>query len=458
MPLRRLHRKYQIRKSLNSRVRDSLKFSVLDGSAYAAMLGLTQNYMTPFALEMKATTGQVGLLSSIPAMMMALAQLAAPGLSQRAGSRKAFILPVCFAHALMYIPVLLVHYLFPESPVWWLIGFVTLSSVLGAIANPPWGSMMADLVPERLRGRYFGSRGRITGFITLVFFFIAGVILDCYTDTDVFIGYSILFGGATFFRLLSLYFLSRQYEPVPVKEKEDSPGLIRLIKSTGSSHLGKFTVYIALIDFCTSVSAPFFAVFMLLDLHYSYLSFVAVNTATSVSSLLFLKYWGCRADKAGNLKIIQITSMLLPFIPLLWLVNTNVFYLMAANAFSGFVWSGYSLTAVNYVYDASRPEIRTKQIAIFNATDLFACCLGALVGGFLASRLPVFLGYQLRSLFTLSGVMRAAVVIVLLRRLTEVRHVSGISTLNLLKIRVDGTAAKNGGVKLRKKRGIPVSL
>ena len=418
------HRRYAVRKSL--------KLSVLDGSAYAAMLGLTQNYITPLALELKATTAQIGLLTSIPSLMMALAQLAAPDLSERAGSRKGFILPVVFMHAVMFIPILLVHYIFHDSPVWWLIGFVTVSSVLGSISNPAWGSMMADLVPERLRGRYFGSRGRIAGFIALVFFFIAGGILQLFTGINIFAGYAILFGGATVFRLLSFFFLSHQYEPAQPDKKEDSPSLIKLMKNLSSSNLGKFTLYIALIDFCTCISAPFFTVFMLSDLHFSYVTFTIVNSSGAIASLLFLTYWGRRADMAGNIKVIRLTSMIIPIIPLLWLGSTNVYYLIAANIVSGFGWSGLGLSAVNFVYDASEPGIRTKQLALFNATDMVACSLGALIGGFLAPHLPVLFGYQLRSLFTVSGVLRALVVLLLLRKVVEVRRVPNITTWQLL--------------------------
>jgi len=287
-------------------------------------------------------------------------------------------------------------------------------------------------VPERLRGRYFGSRGRITGFIALVFFFIAGLILQACTNKDIFAGYSILFGGATLFRLLSLYFISRQYEPAQAKEKEDSPGLVTLIKSLGSSNLGKFTLYVALIDFCTCVSSPFFAVFMLRDLHFNYISYVAINSASAVSTLVFLTFWGRRADIAGNIKIVRMTTTILPLVPLLWLASTNVYYLMGANVFSGFVWSGYGLAAVNFVYDASEPEIRTKRIAIFNATDLIACCAGALVGGYIVPHLPVILGYQLRTLFLISGVLRALVVLCLLRQIVEVRRVPEVTARELL--------------------------
>jgi MFS family permease len=419
-----IHRRHKVRKSL--------KLSVMDASAYAAMLGLTQNYITPLALELKATTAQVGLLASLPSFIMALSQLAAPDLSERAGSRKGLILPVVFMHAMMFIPILLIPYIFKASPVWWLIGLVTVSVMLGAIANPAWGSMMADLVPERLRGRYFGSRGRIAGFITLVFSFIAGGILQRFTGVKIFTGYAILFGGATAFRLLSFFFLSRQYEPAQVASKKDGPSLFRLIRDLGSSNLGKFTLYVALIDFGTCISAPFFAVFMFRDLHFSYVTYVIVSSSSAIASLLFQTFWGRRADKAGNIRVIRMTSVFLPIIPLLWLGSANLYYLIAANIVSGFAWSGFGLSAVNFVYDASEPGSRTKQIALFNAADGVACCLGSLIGGFLAPHLPALFGYQLRSLFTVSGVLRAAVVLIMLRQIVEVRRVSNITTRQFL--------------------------
>ncbi|OGO31250.1 MAG: hypothetical protein A2Z29_09455 [Chloroflexi bacterium RBG_16_56_11] len=404
---------------------------MLDGSAYAAMFGLTQNYITPLALALKATTAQVGLLFSVPSLTMALSQMAAPDLSERAGSRKGLILPVVFLHAIMFIPILLVPFIFDTSRVWWLIIFVTVSAVLGSISNPAWGSMMADLVPVRLRGRYFGSRGRIAGFITLVFSFIAGGILQIFTG-NIFVGFAFLFGGATMFRLISFYFLSRMYEPGQENGDEKGVGLSRIIKEVGSSNLGKFTLYFALIDFCTCISAPFFTVYMLRDLNFNYATFVIISSSSSMSSLLFQTFWGRRADIAGNIMVIRLTSMILPLIPLLWLVSSNVGYLVAANIVSGFAWSGFTLASINFLYDASDARSRTRQIAFFNATDGVAVCLGALLGGYLVPHLPVILGYQLRTLFAVSGILRAVVVLLLLRRIIEVRRVPKMTPLQLL--------------------------
>ena len=418
------------------RVRKSLRYSILDGSAYAAMMGLTQNFITPLALELKASSFQIALLSSVPSFTTAMAQLSAPNLAERAGSRKGFIVPVLLAHALMFIPILLVPYLFNVSAVWWLIGFVTISTVLGSITFPPWGSMMADLVPEQLRGRYFGNRNMIMGFITQVFFYMAGGILTLFSGA-IFTGYTLLFVGATVFRLLSLYFLSRQYEPVQAVSKVKGPNLLTMIRNIGSSNLGKFTLFFALIDFCTLISGPFFSVFMLRDLQFSYMTFVLVCSASQLSTLLFMIFWGRRADKWGNLKVIQITSLLVPLVPILWIFNDNVIYLMAINVVSGFAWSGFGLAGVNFAYDASEPENRTKYLAIFAAIDGLACCLGALLGGSIVPHLPDLFGYQLHTLFVISGVLRGLVVLLLLRKVKEVRNVADVSNWQLIRGRTD---------------------
>jgi MFS family permease len=107
------------------------------------MLGLTQNYITPYALTMKATTQQIGLLTSVPNFTMAAAQFAAPALSEKMGSRKGFIVPMVVMHALIWLPILLIPYLFQTHQVWWLIAFVTLGTAFDAAVNPAWGSMMA---------------------------------------------------------------------------------------------------------------------------------------------------------------------------------------------------------------------------------------------------------------------------------------------------------------------------
>jgi MFS family permease len=404
----------------SEKVERSLRYSILDGSAHAASSGLTQEYISPFALALKATTAQIGLLSSMPSLATALLQLATPRLTEGDNSRKGFILRAVLVQALLWTPILLIPYLFPGQKAWWLIGLFTLSAVAGSMVAPAWGSLMADLVPAGMRGRYFGLRGRICGIVALVFFLIGGLILHL-SAAHIFLGFAILFGAAMVFRLVSWYFLSKMYDPPLRTGWWDRYSVPELVSSLISSNLGRFIVYSSLMSFATYLASPFFAVFMLRDLRFNYLTYAGITAASSLASLVFLTFWGRRADRLGNAKVVRAASILVPLIPLLWLVSHRVYYLIPVQILSGFAWSGFNLASANFVFDASEPENRTRYIALFNAVNGVSSCLGALIGGFLASLLPPVLGYPILTLFLVSGLLRGFVAVALRRHFSEVR-------------------------------------
>jgi MFS family permease len=395
------------------------------------MLGLTQDYIVPFALALKATAVQIGLLTSIPNASMALSQLAAPRLAEKAGNRKGLIVPVVFLHALMWLPILLVPYLSLTHKAWWLIGFLTVSTVFSSLGNPAWGSLMADLVPEEVRGRYFSFRGRICGLVTLAFFFIGGAILHFFA-ANLFLGFFFLFSAAMLFRLVSCHLLSKMHEPPLSDHRKERSSLLHVVRNMGWSNLGRFMMLVSLMNFATNVAGPFFAVYMLRDLKFNYLTYVTVIGVATMANLIFLTFWGKRADRAGNISVLKVTSVLVPLVPLLWIGSHQLHYLIPVQILSGFAWAGFNLASANFLYDASAPEKRTQYIAVFNALNGCAVCLGALLGGYLASWLPPLRGYSLLTLFLVSGALRGVVAIHLLRHVSEVRKVPRIGAAEFL--------------------------
>ena len=189
-------------------IRKSLRDSTLDCVGASVTGGLTINYVTPYALTMQATTQQIGYLSSFPNLAMMLISFFAPMMVERVGSRRVFLLIADLIFALLWLPILAVPYLFHTNQVWWLILFFTLSTAASGVIGPPWSAMMADLTPPELRGSYFGLRNLVGNFVTLIFSFVAGGLLQIYTDNTR-LAFTIIFGGAMFGRLVSLYYLSR---------------------------------------------------------------------------------------------------------------------------------------------------------------------------------------------------------------------------------------------------------
>jgi MFS family permease len=413
-------------------VNKSLRNSFLDGAAYSAMLGLTQNYITPYALTMKASTQQIGLLTSVPNFTMAAAQFAAPALSERAGSRKGFILPMAVMHALMWVPILLIPYLLQTHQVWWLIVFVTLSTAFDSGLNPVWGSMMADLVPTQMRGRFFGWRNRITAFASLAFTYAAGGILQLLTGNTN-LAFTIIFAGAVVSRLASFYFLSQMYEPLsPVTEKRSHDGVLKIAQGLFSTNIGMFIVFCALMNFTTTVAGPFFSPYMLLDLHFSYIVYTILNSMAGLATIGSMTWWGKWIDRAGSIKVLKITSLLVPFVPLGWALYHSLWWLIIMQLFSGFAWAGFQLSSSVFIFDAAPPRNRTRYIALYNSLIFLGVSVGSLTGGIVAPLLPPFMGSYFLSIFMVSGVARLAVALFFRPRIKEVRKVPQIEASELL--------------------------
>jgi MFS family permease len=396
------------------------------------MLGLTQNYITPYALTMKASTQEIGLLTSVPNFAMAAAQFAAPTLSERAGSRKGFILPMAVMHALMWLPILFIPYLFQTHQVWWLIAFMTLSTALDSGLNPVWGSMMADLVPTQMRGRFFGWRNRITAFVSLAFSYASGGILQLLTGNTN-LAFTIIFAGAIMSRLVSFYFLSQMYEPLsPATEKRGHDGVLKIARGLLSTNIGRFIIFCALINFAATVAGPFFSPYMLSDLHFSYIVYTTLNSVAALATVGSMTWWGKRMDRAGSIKVLKITSLFVPFVPLGWALYHSLWWLIIMQLFSGFAWAGFQLSSSVFIFDASPQQNRTRYIALYNSLTFLGVSVGSLTGGIVAPLLPPFMGSHLLSIFIVSGVARLAVALFFLPRIKEVRKVPQVKAEELL--------------------------
>jgi MFS family permease len=100
---------------------------------------------------------------------------------------------------------------------------------------------------------------------------------------------------------------------------------------------------------------------------------------------------------------------------------------MLVQIFGGFSWSGVTLSAANFIYDAVTPQKRVRCIAYFNVINGMALFIGSSLGGYFASRLPPLFGYRLLALFAISCLFRVALYLLLSRSFREVRAAHEVS-------------------------------
>jgi len=403
-----------------------MHLSVYDGAAYNTMAGFTLSYTTPFALAMKASTTQIGFLAGFPFLAMFSTQFISPTLVEMVGSRKKICVIFSVLQALMWLPLLLIPYIFHSHQVWYLIAFFTLVTAFDTIGNAPWNSMMAEIVPGNIRGSYFSLRTAIANLVLLISSFIAAGILQTYTK-NIFLGFAIIFAGAMIFRFFSAYFLSQMIEPPFRAPATKQPSIFKLGTTLGSTNVGRFILYNCLIQFTSNFASPFFSVYMIRDLKFSYLTYILITATGTLATLAFMPFWGKRIDRFGSIKVLQLASIVMPIGPLMWLFSHNVLFLCGAQVLGGFSWGGYNLVMGIFLYYATPVENRTRYFAVFNALMFGGAALGSMLGGIIAPIIPAVMKNSLLTIFLISGLARIAVMFIFLPHITEVREVEKIS-------------------------------
>lgn len=419
------------------KIKTALRFSTAEGVAYGTFLGFGDHYLVAYAVALQTNNLQIGILCSVPGFLASLAQLWDVQLVHLFKSRKAVIFTFALLQGLMLLPIMAITFLSMSNPGWWLILFATLYSVFGALTTPAWGSLMAEVVPDSLRGKYFARRGALSTLATIISFMAGGIFLNILIQKSLW-GFAALFGAALLARLISWVLLSRLYE-VPSKGK--TQGQFKagsFTRDLVSTNLGRYLIFLFAMSFVVNIASPYFTVYLLRDLKFNYIYFAGLDTISSIATVIAITHWGKGADRAGNRRMILLASSLIPLVPLLWLMSTNLVYLGFIQVFSGFAWAGFNLCTVNYLYDATTPENRTRYLAFFNAGNGIAAGLGALLGGYLVSVMPPVRGNQILGLFLVSGVLRGIVALVFLHGLKEVRKVSQLPAAELFHVMMGG--------------------
>ena len=402
---------------MDEKIKQSLRYSLWDGIFASVMNAINENFMTPYALAMGATASLIGVLVSTPNLFASLLQMNAALLVERFGSRKAVINSSVLGQALMWLPIIAIPYMINSHHVVWLILLYTLFISAGTLSGPPWSSLMADHVPETMRGKVFGWRNRLFGIVYVSSMFLAGLVLygfniwlknspDKANGSLRYAGFTFIFAVAFISRLISWRFLTKMYEPKLVIKPEHTFTFLDFLKRIRRSNFGRFVIFVAAMNFSVYVGAPFLAVYMLRDLKFDYLTYTIVTMTATLTTYFVMNHWGTHADHVGNRRVLRLTSFFIPLVPVLWLFSHHIAYLIFVQLFAGFFWAGFNLSAVNFMYDAVTPEKRTRCISYFNAINGAALFLGAMVGGFLVTIVPPIFGFTILTVLLVSGILR----------------------------------------------------
>lgn len=352
-----------------------------DAAAGNVMVGIGENYFPAFVLALTASHVASGLVQTVPLMVGAVLQLAAPWLLRKFGSYRRWVV-LCVAIQATGLLPLVATALGTRLPIGVVFALTSIYWATGMATSPAWNTWAGTLVPHRIRARYFALRSLICQAGTLVGFLGGGITLQIWTKLDArLMAFGLLFWVAAAARFVSVHFLSRQGDPV-------SPGgeplslrwtdLRALFTAHGNA---KTLLYLLAAQAAVQISGPYFTPYMLGQLEFSYLQYALLIATAYLTKIICLSGLGRLARRLGATKLLWLGGAAIVPVSGLWLFSTSFYYLILAQMFSGAAWAVYELAMFLLFFETIPPAKRVNVMTVFNLANAAAIVAGSMFGG-----------------------------------------------------------------------------
>ena len=282
-----------------------------------------------------------------------------------------------------------------------------------ALGRASFLSWMAALVPDRLRGRYFGFRNSVVTFTNLVGVPLLGLAVSKWPGGSL-SGFGVVLVVGVVFATLSLIFqfwitdVNPQVVHAADSDTDHGSPLKEVFSFLKDANFLRFLFYSSFWSFAVNISAPFFNLYLLGDLHIDVSVVTLYNSLGAGANLLMLMFWGRLADRIGNRPLMITVGILVALTPLLWLESgTSPIFLWAwfplLHILGGATWAAIDLCSGNLMMSVTPLRNQSIYFAVAAAVPGITGAIGITVGGYVAS-LTDFGGLPMA--FALSAVLR----------------------------------------------------
>jgi MFS family permease len=426
--------------------RDDLAASIGDAVGCSVMIGLGETYFAAFALALGTGETFAGLVATVPMLAGATLQLVTPRLLRQAKSYKRWVVACVSlqAAALLCMPLAVAFtgnaaaaLIFLAATFYW---------AASQASGPAWNTWIEEIVPRRLRARFFAVRSRVSQACTLAGFALGGLALQAGKNTGwlltAFVGI-FLIGSSC--RFMSAWFLNRQSEPsrgryqprsVPIREV--------FFRAKGQAGV-PLVLYLLMMQAAVQISGPYFAPYLLGQQQMSYVNYMVLVGIAYLGKVIALPWWGRVAHRSGARRLLWIGGTSIVPMAALWLaadffspwqttytlnlgglsipchLSAEFAYLAAVQLVSGLVWAAYELAMVLMFLEAIPRHDRACVLTYYNFGNAAAHVVGGLIGAMIL-QLGHESHYAYLAVFGGSSLMRLCTV-PLLRSVNQ--HMSG---------------------------------
>jgi MFS family permease len=392
--------------------RRGMRMSTADG-VFATIHGnLTGGVIfTSFLLTLGAQKYHFAILNAVSAIAQ-LPQVLSAFWMGRVRSRKALVVSSALASRLVLCLIVLLPYMMPfPAALKAILGAAFLWGALGSIASNAWTGWMSDLVPRRIRGRYFSSRNFALMIASIVSSLLLSWFLDQFSEgepqgllsvlpslrgTWVFVpanklaAFTLLYMFGAVPAIVSAVFVYRQFEP-PREPAHELPRFLSALREPfGDGLFVRFLVFTCMYNFVNSFASPYWSPYCLDELRMPYFSLAVCGLISTTCGLLTARPWGRLCDRYGNRPVVIIVMLVVVTHPLYYLVARDRFLLPIYIDFgsSGAMWTGYGIAMGNLLLLFGTARTKEMFFAVYATSSALTIFVGSLLSGYIVTVIP----------------------------------------------------------------------
>jgi MFS family permease len=386
--------------------------------------------LTGYASAFGAGEFVFGLISALP-ILASLMQLFVSYLVEKTGQRKRLFLIGGVIQRSAWVLVAFIPLFVPEfaasSRIWVLLTLITLAAMAGSFVGVSHVSMMAEVVPMEIRGRYITTRQRTTTLFSLAAGLGAAFVLD---HLPGYWGYTVVFGVGGLCGIADILLYTRfEFPPLPRSEKRFSlfEGAIGCFKDERTR---RFLIFWMVWGFGVNLSSTFFGKYAIEMLGLSFTQIILFGQITAnLLSFLVLPRWGRFLDRYGAVPLMLFAGTVTSLVTLVWIpsVPGSVLTHLLFHILGGLIWSATDACAANMQLSHTPSLGRPLVLAVYAVTTSLAAALAFVsAGAFLELTRPAMQAANLtilgtpfdhyKLLFLITAVVRLSAVLFFLPR------------------------------------------
>jgi MFS family permease len=364
-------------------IRSDLRASCVDGCAFSVMVGAGETYFPAFALALGVDKVTAGLVATVPMLLGAAVQLVSPWAVRRLGSNARWCIWTARAQAAAFVPLIAAAAV-GAMPTLLLFAVVSFYWGAGFASGPSWTTWIEELVPRRIRGRYFARR-TIWCYAALVAALLAaGAALDVGDARGWRVRtFAALFFAAMAARVASSRYLASQSDPVPQPPGERHVSMGELLRGPEHRPARRLVVFLLAAWGATQIAQPFVTSYLRAELRMSYDLLAMLLAVPFAARVLALPWLGRVGQRFGARRLMWIGALSLAPAGAAWAVSTSAVAIAVAQAATGFALAAFELATLLLWFETVPAESRTSVITTYQFWYAAAWVVGSALGSVL---------------------------------------------------------------------------